>query len=133
MYVITSNAALRSQLQAGTYGNMSIKNAKNNALGIGVDYRSVYGTIYQNLYGLNPSTFFGRPIDLFTDISTTPNEISLLSYSYQPSGQTPILNVELTVTGSNFDPGKAGYTRLLSGTGPTNQRITRLSERVVPG
>ena len=129
--MITSNAALRSQLQAGTYGNMSIKDAKNNSLGIGVDYRSVYGTIYQNLYGLNPSTYFGKPIDLFKDISTTPNQISLLNYSYQASGQTPLLNIEFTVNGINFDPGKAGYTRLLSGTGPTNQKMTRLNEKVV--
>lgn len=132
MYVLTSNAALRAQLQAGTYGNMSIKNAKNNALGVGVDYRSVYGAIYKGLYNLDPSTYFNRPVDLFKDISTTPNQISLLNYSYQASGQTPILNIELTVTGSNFDPGKAGYTRLLSGTGPTTQRINRLNERVVP-
>ena len=97
MYVITSNADLRSQLQAGTYGNMSIKNAKANALGVGIDYRSVFGSVFSSLYNLDPSTYFGVPISLQNDISTTPNDISLLSYSYQTSGQTPILNVEFTV------------------------------------
>jgi hypothetical protein len=107
MYVITSNTALRNQLQAGTYGNMSIKNAKYNSLGIGIDYRSVYGSIFNSLYGLDPSSYFATPVDLLRDVSMMPNRISLLNYSYQASGQTPRLNVELTVTGSNYDPGKA--------------------------
>lgn len=132
MYVITSNANLRNMLQAGTYGNMSIKNAKANALGIGVDYRSVYGSIFKSLYNLDGTAYFGTGVDIFKDISTTPNTISLLNYSYQASGTTPLLNVELTVSGSNFNPGKAGYTRLLSGTGLTNQRITRLNEKNIP-
>lgn len=50
MYVVTSNQALRTKLQAGTYGNMSIKNAKYNSLGVGIDYRSVYGSIFNSLY-----------------------------------------------------------------------------------
>ncbi len=131
MYVITSNTALRNQLQAGTYGNMSIKNAKYNSLGIGIDYRSVYGSIFNSLYWLDPSTYFAAPIDIFKDISLDPNRISLLNYSYQASGQTPLLNVELTVTGSNYNPGKAWYTRLLSWTGMVSTRNTRLNEKTV--
>jgi uncharacterized protein (DUF1501 family) len=130
MYVLTSNAALRTKLQAGTYGNMSIKNAKYNSLGVGIDYRSVYGSIFNSIYGLNETNYFGTPISLMNDISTTPNDISLLSYSYRASGQTPLLDVEVTVSGNNFDPGKSWYTRLLAGTGLLNQRSTRLNEKV---
>ncbi len=132
MYVITSNQALRTKLQAGTYGNMSIKNAKYNSLGIGIDYRAVYGSIFNSLYGINESNYFGTPIDLMNDINMVANDISLLNYSYQASGQTPLLNVELTVSGNNFNPGKAGYSRLLAGTGQVNQKITRLNEKTVP-
>ena len=78
---------------------MSIKNAKYNSLGIGVDYRSVYGSIPRELY------------------------LAFL---------TPLLDIEMTVSGNNFSPGKAGYTRLLSGTGLINQKTTRLNENIVP-
>ena len=111
---------------------MSIKNAKYNSLGIGVDYRSVYGSIFNSLYGLDPSTYFGTHISLADDISMIPNDISRLNYSYRASGQTPLLDIEMTVSGNNFSPGKAGYTRLLSGTGLINQKTTRLNENIVP-
>jgi hypothetical protein len=133
MYVVTSNQALRTKLQAGIYGNMSIKNAKYNSLGVGIDYRSVYGSIFNSLYGLDESNYFGTPISLSKDISLAPNTISLLNYSYQASGQTPLLNIELTVSGSNYDPGKSGYTRYSAGTGLTNQRTTRLNDKIIPG
>lgn len=106
---------------------MSIQYAKNNALGIGIDYRSVYGAIFKNLYNLDPSTYFQSPIDLLQDVSMIPNKISLLSRSYQMSGQNVILSTELSVSGSNFDPGKAGYVRVLTNTGNTNEKTTRLS------
>jgi uncharacterized protein (DUF1501 family) len=99
MMVVTSNQTLRNMLQDGTYGNMSIKNAKSNALGIGVDYRSVYGSIFKWLYNLDGPTFFGdSTISLADDISMNPNEISLLSYSYQASGRNITLNGELSST-----------------------------------
>jgi uncharacterized protein YgiM (DUF1202 family) len=133
MYVITSNRDLRNTLQAGTYGNQSIKYAKNNSLGVGVDYRSVYGSIFQALYKLNPITYFGQNINLFRDISLEKNTVSLLSYSYQASWQNVTMGVELTVSGSNFNPGKAGYTRLLTHTGDiSTPKITRLSEKSTP-
>lgn len=128
MYVLTSNTQLRNELWLGSYGNMSIKNAKNNALGIGIDYRSVYGTIFKNLYNLNPSAYFDAHIDLIRDTSMAPNKINLLSYSYQLSWQNVLLNTEFSVTGVNFDPGKAGYTRLWTNTGTAIDKITRLRE-----
>ncbi len=114
--MITSNQALRAQLQAGTYGNMSIKNSKSNSLTVGIDYRSVFGSVFNSLYNLDPSTYFGTPISIHNDVSLTPNKMSLLNYSYQASGQTPLLNIEFNVSGVNYNPGKTGYTRLLTGT-----------------
>jgi hypothetical protein len=98
MFVITSNQALRNNLQAGTYGNMSIKNAKRNSLGIGIDYRSVFGSVFNGLYGLNPTAYFGTGIDLAQDISMEKSKISLLNNSYRASGQNPILTVNFNVS-----------------------------------
>ncbi|MBP9779822.1 DUF1800 family protein, partial [Candidatus Gracilibacteria bacterium] len=129
MIVISSNANLRNMLQDGTYGNMSIKNAKSNSLGIGVDYRSVYGSIFQSLYNIDGKSYFNDPtISLTDDISMDPNEVSLLSYSYQASGKNIVMNGEFRVTGRNYNTGKAGYTRLLSGTGITALKNTNIKE-----
>lgn len=133
MYVVTSNQALRTALQSGVYGNQSIKYAKNNSLGVGIDYRSVYGLIFKALYNLDPSTYFASSVDLFKDISMEKNTVSLYSKTYQISGQNVSLGIELTISGSNFNPGKAGYTRLLTNTGISlAPKITRLNEKIVP-
>ncbi len=129
--MITSNQALRTQLQAGTYGNMSIKNSKSNSLTVGIDYRSVFGSIFSGLYNLDPSTYFATPISLQNDVSLTPNKMSLLNYSYQASGQNPLLNIEFNVSGTNYNPGKTGYTRLMTGTGLTNQKLLRINEKSI--
>lgn len=128
MYVITSNPTLKTMLPDGTYGNLSFKDAKSNALGVGIDYRSVYGKIFEALYGINGPSYFGdATIGLENDTSLTPNEVSLLSYSYQASGQNVNMSGEFSVTGSNYNPGKAGYTRLLAGTGSTAMRNVSLT------
>lgn len=133
MYVITSNPTLKSLLPDGTYGNLSFKDAKSNALGVGIDYRSVYGKIFEALYGLGGQSYFGdTTISLENDVSLTPNEVSLLSYSYQASGQNIVMNGELSVTGTNYDPGKAGYTRVLSGTGTNAMRNTSVTSGTSP-
>lgn len=108
MMVITSSPALKSLLQNGTYGNLSIKNAKANTVGVGIDYRSIYAKIFQALYGLDGKTYFNdQNISLENDISTVQNEISLLSYRYQVSGQNVYLNGEFFVNGANYNIQKA--------------------------
>lgn len=128
MFVITSNQNLKNLLQNGTYGNMSIRNAKANALGIGIDYRSLYGKVFEALYNLNGKTYFqDDTVSLEDDISLDPNQFSLLSYSYQASGQNVVMNGEFTMSGRNYNPGKAGYTRLMAGTGSSFLRNTTLN------
>jgi hypothetical protein len=85
MYVLTSNPELRARLPQGTYGNMSFKNSRGNYLGVGVDYRTVYGTIMESLFGINADSYFGIDIDLEKEISSVKNKVSLLSHSYQVS------------------------------------------------
>lgn len=58
MFVISNNANLVSSLPSKVSGNISIKNAKDNWLGVGIDYRSVYGKIYEALYGVSGPSFF---------------------------------------------------------------------------
>lgn len=128
MFVVTSNQNLKNLLQNGTYGNISIRNAKANALGIGVDYRSLYGKVFEALYNLNGKTYFqDDTVSLEDDVSLDPSEVSLLSYSYQASGQNVIMNGEFTMSGRNYNPGKAGYTRLLAGTGSSFLKNTTLN------
>jgi uncharacterized protein (DUF1501 family) len=97
MIVLSSNPSVRSLLSAGTYGNMSIKNAKANSLGIGIDYRSVYGSIYKSLYGVDGSLYFNDRVSLDDDVSLDPNTVSLLSYDYRASGNNIIMNGELAL------------------------------------
>ncbi len=58
MYVITSNSTLRNNLNQKIYGTLSIKNTKANSLGVGIDYRSVYGKVYNALYGKSDRDYF---------------------------------------------------------------------------
>lgn len=58
MFVISNNSRLLANLGQKNYGNMSIKNAEENWLGVGIDYRAVYGKIYNALYGVSDTTHF---------------------------------------------------------------------------
>jgi hypothetical protein len=83
MFVISNNAPLLSSLNQKVYGNVSIKNAEENWLGVGIDYRSVYGKIYKALYGLSDTTHFGSVNSLTRDISTAPARIALTRTEYR--------------------------------------------------
>lgn len=50
MFVISNNPTLQSNLPAKIYGSMDLLHEKNDWLGVGIDYRSVYGKIYNALY-----------------------------------------------------------------------------------
>lgn len=50
MFVISNNQNLLSSLNQKVYGNISVTKARQDWLGVGIDYRSVYGKIYKALY-----------------------------------------------------------------------------------
>ena len=93
MYVITSNSTLRNKLNQKIYGTLSIKNTKANSLGVGIDYRSVYGKVYNALYGKSDRDYFGTRSWLEDDIVTTPVNISRYNVAYQVSGTNILANI----------------------------------------
>jgi hypothetical protein len=98
IFVITNNQTLLSKLDKKIYGNMSLTQAKNNWLGVGIDYRSVYGKIYNALYGLSEISYFGSNNDLERDIDTTPVKIALSRYEYRANNDTSLrLSIKMKV------------------------------------
>ncbi len=110
--MLTNNADIRASLPATTYGYGSATKSQNNWLGVGIDYRSIYGTIYRALYGLNPATFFPSPVSLERDISLDPARIGRVETSYQPLSAGRVrVRVSAEVSGANLSLDKAGYVR----------------------
>jgi hypothetical protein len=58
MFVISNDASLLASLDRKIYGNISLTKAKENWLGVGIDYRSVYGKIFRALYGVSDTAYF---------------------------------------------------------------------------
>ena len=83
MFVLSNNPTLLSSLPNKVYGNLSLKKAKEDWLGVGIDYRSVYGKIYKALYGLSDTSFFGSTNDLTKDVSTSPVKIAFYRPEYR--------------------------------------------------
>ncbi len=116
IYMVTSNPTLKALLPSGTYGNMSLKYARNY-LGIGLDYRSIYAKIYQGLYGIRGTTYFKDPsISLENDISLEKNTLSRISLTNRILNGRRVGYLSFSVEGKNYDPRQAGYTTILTGT-----------------
>lgn len=94
MFVLSNNPTLLTKLDKKTYGNMSLTKAKNNWLSVGIDYRSVYGKIYNALYGVSETSHFGSTNDLERDINTDPVKIALSRYEYRSNNDN---NVRLSI------------------------------------
>ena len=110
MFVMSNNAPLLASLGQKVYGNVSIKNAEENWLGVGIDYRSVYGKIYKALYGVSDTAHFGSINSLARDISTTPARLALTRTEYRSNGDWHArLNQKFTVEGENFDSHKSSH------------------------
>lgn len=120
MFVISNNSNLLSSLPQKTYGNLSFKNAKNNWLGVGIDYRSVYGKIYNALYGFSETTYFGETADLARDVDQTPARFALMRPEYRANNDSSVrVDLRFAAEGNNFDTSKSSYLQAWYGTGLT--------------
>jgi len=112
MFVISNNQTLLTKLDQKVYGNISLTKAKNNWLGVGIDYRSVYGKIYNALYGVSDTAHFGTINDLGKDISLDPIKSALTRYEYRSNNDNNVrLSVRLKFEGTNFDSRKSAYVK----------------------
>lgn len=110
MFVISNNPTLLTSLNQKVYGNISVTKAKNNWLGVGIDYRSVYGKIYNALYGVSDTAHFGSTNELAKDISLDPVKAALTRYEYRSNNDNNVkLSVKMKFEGTNFDSRKSGY------------------------
>lgn len=110
MFVISNNPTLLTSLDKKVYGNISVTKAKNNWLGVGIDYRSVYGKIYNALYGVSDSAHFGSTNELAKDVSLDPVKAALTRYEYRSNNDNNVrLSVKMKFEGTNFDSRKSGY------------------------
>ncbi len=110
MFVLSNNTSLLSSLSSKVYGNISLRNAKDDWLGVGIDYRSVYGKIYKALYGVSDTAHFGSISDLSKDVSTTPAKVAFYRPEYRSLNDNNVrLNIKFKVESNNFDSDKAGY------------------------
>ncbi len=94
MFVLSNNPTFLSSVPQKVNGSISIKNAQENWLGVGIDYRSVYGKIYNALYGVSDTSHFGVTNDLNKDISTAPAKLALSRYEYRSNNDN---NVRLNI------------------------------------
>jgi hypothetical protein len=129
MFMLTNNPALRAALPATTYGRTSLAYAQYNALGVGIDYRSIYGVVYRALYGLDPATFFGKPVNLDRDLSLAPARIGRFEARYEPLSQSRVrVRISADVAGDNLSFDKAGYVRFGTATNTGVSSLTSASD-----
>ena len=112
MFVLSNNQAFLSSVTSKVSGNISLRNAQENWLGVGIDYRSVYGKIYKALYGVSDISHFGSVNNLATDVSITPARTALTRTEYRANNDWGArINHKFRVEGENFDSDMAAYVR----------------------
>lgn len=84
IFVISNNSTLQSNLPNKIYGKMDLLREKSDWLGVGIDYRSVYGKIFNALYALSDSTYFTDTNRLEDNIDATAPRFTLARNEYRP-------------------------------------------------
>lgn len=121
MFVLSNNSNLLAALPQKAYGNLSFKDSKDNWLGVGIDYRSVYGKIYNALYGLSDTTYFGETADLARDVDLAPARFALMRPEYKANNDGYArVDIRFVGEGNNFDTSKSSYLQAWYGTGMAN-------------
>lgn len=55
-----------------------------------MDYRSVYGKIYNALYGFPETTYFGETADLARDVDQAPARFALMRPEYKANNDSSV-------------------------------------------
>ncbi|MDD2907278.1 MAG: DUF1800 family protein [Candidatus Gracilibacteria bacterium] len=121
MFIISNNTKLLSSLDKKVYGNMSFKDSKENWLGVGVDYRAVYSSVLESLYGKDISPQLGGTFDIDDYVDTNPPKIELFrkEYEYYNTSRTKI-KLKFNVDDINFKPSEASYVKIQYGKDQNN-------------
>lgn len=84
MFVISNNPTLQTNLPQKVYGKMDLLHEKSDWLSVGIDYRSVYGKIFNALYGLSDSNYFTSMSRLDDNINSTAPKFALARNEFRP-------------------------------------------------
>lgn len=125
MFVISNNPTLQSNLPNKIYGNMDLLREKSDWLGVGIDYRSVYGKIFNSLYGLSDSNYFTSKNNLEENADiTTPPKFTLARNEFRPgyNNNSARLVVPFRIEDPNFSMDYGSNLEIEYGTGFSNLR-----------
>lgn len=128
MFVLTNNPTLQSNLPNKVYGKMDLLREKSDWLGVGIDYRSVYGKIFNALYGLSDSNYF-TSISRFEDnTDSTGPKFALARNEFRPgtNANNTRLTVPFRLEDRNFNMDYDSNFEVEYGTGFAN--LKRLSQ-----
>lgn len=131
MFVISNNPTLQANLPNKVYGNMDLLHEKNDWLGVGIDYRSVYGKIFNSLYGLSDSNYFTDRNNLEENVDTTlPPKFALTRNEFRPgyNNNNARLVVPFRIEDPNFSMDYGSNLEIEYGTGFSNlQKLNQWS------
>lgn len=125
MFVLSNNPTLQASLPEKIYGKMDLLREKSDWLGVGIDYRSVYGKLYNALYGLSDSNYFTARSDLGENMDTlTAPRFTLARNEFRPgyNNNNARLVVPFRIEDPNFSMDYGSNLKIEYGTGFSNLR-----------
>jgi len=124
VFVITNNPTLQTSLPNKIYGNMNLLKEKADWLGVGIDYRSLYGKVFNALYGLSDSFYFTSMNRLEDNIEINPPRFTLARNEFRPgyNSNSARLVVPFRIEDPNFDLNYGSNLEIEYGTGFSNLR-----------
>ncbi len=108
---------------------MDLLHEKSDWLGVGIDYRSVYGKVYNTLYGLPDSTYFTSRSNFEENVDiSTPPKFMLVRNEFRPgyNNGSSRLTVPFRIEDPNFDMDYGSNLEIEYGTGFSN--LKKLSQ-----
>lgn len=131
MFILSNNPTLQSILPDKIYGNMDLLREKSNWISVGIDYRSIYGKIFNALYGLSDSYYFTSMNRLEDNIDVITPKFALARNEFRPgsNANNARLVVPFRIEDRNFDMDYGSNFEIEYGTGFSN--LKRLGQSTV--
>ena len=120
MFILSNNEEFKASMPEKTYWNNSFDLAQANRLWVGIDYRTIYSKLFQNIYNQDISSALWKEYDINDYIDTEAPETDLLRFEFTRDGNNSRSRIKFTVDDINYFPEEASHIQVSYWTDPDN-------------
>lgn len=125
MFILSNNEEFKASMPEKTYWNNSFAKAQANRLWIGIDYRSIYSTLFKTIYNQDLSSGLWGNYDINDYVDTNAPETDLLRFEFTRDWNNSRARIKFSVDDVNYITPQASHVQIWFGTDKDNLKYLR--------